>query len=78
MSVTRGNERDRQIHPAFGADVHVGRDWSGSMTEDACPCEKAPCGLVIWSRIEAECKDHALRFARPLRQVHTVDECGGM
>jgi len=66
------------VHPAFGADVHVGRSWKGTHLEDDCPCDKAPCGLVIWSRIQRDCGQHALRFMKTLRQIHSGDECVGV
>ncbi len=65
------------VHPAFGVDVHFGRSWSGSPLEDECPCEQAPCGLVTWSRIDADCPEHAAKAMKSIRQSHRVDECPG-
>ena len=65
------------VHPAFGKDIHVGRSWNDNFLERDCPCDKGPCGLVVWSGIRKDCDQHALRFSRTLRQVHNADECPG-
>lgn len=52
---------------------HYGRAWVGHEIEDACPCTKAPCGLVAQS--VPECTQH--RADKSTRQSHPADACPG-
>ena len=54
--------------------MHLGRSWPGmgNPLEQACPCEKAACGLAIPS---ADCPEHALSAAKSMRQGHSDDRC---
>ncbi|MFJ8992652.1 hypothetical protein ACIRQH_19925 [Streptomyces sp. NPDC102279] len=52
---------------------HFGRSWSGHDLEDACPCTKAPCGLV--AEVAAECTEH--NGTKSTRQSHPADACPG-
>lgn len=67
-----------KIHPYTGNDMHLGRSWGGSALEDDCPCLKAPCGLVLWSGIDRDCREHGEQFAKTMRQVHAEDNCAVM
>lgn len=57
---------------------HIGRAWSGpglmELAED-CTCEKAPCGLVIMTKMGADCPRHDI--TRTIRQSHTKEQCPG-
>ena len=55
--------------------MHVGRHWTGCDIEDRCPCDQAPCGLVISGRTDPTCIMHAA--GRSLRQGHPAGECPG-
>ncbi|GHA28841.1 hypothetical protein GCM10010372_30880 [Streptomyces tauricus] len=59
--------------PAIVSDHHYGRAWVGHEIEDACPCTKAPCGLV--SQSVPECAQH--RADKSTRQSHPADACPG-
>jgi hypothetical protein len=56
---------------------HVGRSFSGSTIEDACPCPQEPCGLIRMDRARAGCLQHALGRAKTMRQAHPGGECPG-
>jgi len=56
-----------------GVTHHYGRAWAGHEIEDACPCIKAPCGLV--ARSVPECTQH--RADKSTRQSHPADACPG-
>ncbi|MEV5368964.1 hypothetical protein AB0N12_06325 [Streptomyces albogriseolus] len=56
---------------------HIGRSFPG-MTADieaACPCPKAPCGLVIQDEVTEACGQHHWTAAKTMRQSHPADEC---
>jgi N-acetyl-anhydromuramyl-L-alanine amidase AmpD len=55
--------------------THVGRRWSGTRIEDACPCGKAPCGLVDMAQASDDCDQHPTRRAKTIRQVHDSEHC---
>lgn len=58
--------------------LHVGRSFTDHRLEDdpACPCPKAPCGLVILEQASRECPNgHHPDTARTLRQTHYAFEC---
>jgi hypothetical protein len=57
------------------AGDHLGRDFDGTRLEAACPCAKAPCGLVLAAAIRADCPDHAA--AQSMRQSHPAHNCPG-
>ncbi|MGW0869918.1 3'-5' exonuclease [Streptomyces sp. NPDC002740] len=57
-----------------GVTYHYGRAWVGHEIEDACPCIKAPCGLV--ARSVPECTQH--RGDKSTRQSHRADNCPGL
>lgn len=65
--------RDSPSTPVVTTNHHFGRAWSGHAIEDACPCTKAPCGLV--SEPSAECTQHT--GAKSTRQSHPADACPG-
>lgn len=52
--------------------VAVTRPGMFPMHEARCPCEKAPCGLVI-PRLEVPCGVH--NAAASLHQAHSSEEC---
>ncbi len=54
---------------------HIGRSWVGHELEDACPCGKAPCGLVDSNLIVDHCSQHAIDAAQTIRQNHGANEC---
>lgn len=54
---------------------HSGRAWSGHVTEDACPCEQAPCGLVVIGQLDGECTEHT--GFKTMRQSHRAEHCPG-
>jgi hypothetical protein len=58
---------------------HVGRSFPGSRNdiEAACPCPKAPCGLVIQEEITEACRQHHWSAAKTMRQSHPADACPG-
>lgn len=53
---------------------HVGRSFSGHPLEDDCPCEKAPCGLVVWGSNE-DCPQHGVKMGKTIRQGHFEADC---
>ncbi|MGW6009677.1 hypothetical protein [Streptomyces sp. NPDC055210] len=59
--------------PVGIGDHHYGRAWAGHEIEDACPCTKAPCGLVAQS--VPECTQHC--GDKSTRQSHPADACPG-
>ena len=55
---------------------HIGRSFQGTRLEDACPCEKAPCGLVTHEAAEkANCPEHRIDSAKTIRQAHLASKC---
>lgn len=58
--------------------AHVGRSFTGTMMEDACPCGQAPCGLVDTALIDVECIQHPVKEGRTLRQMHNAKDCPGV
>jgi hypothetical protein len=58
-------------------DMHIGRSWSGQEIEDECPCEQAPCGLVIIRRVTEECDQHHWSACKTVRQAHQSANCPG-
>lgn len=64
---------DGPSQPVMTGPHHFGRSWSGHDIEDACPCTKAPCGLV--SEPSAECTEHT--GTKSTRQSHPADACPG-
>lgn len=65
---------DADTGPALRND-HIGRSWTTRQIEDACPCEKALCGLVVENAVTEECREHHWSAARTMRQSHPADEC---
>ncbi|MFJ6073664.1 hypothetical protein ACIQFU_22955 [Streptomyces sp. NPDC093065] len=59
------------------AGHHIGRSFRGMATdiEAACPCPKAPCGLVIQDEVTEACDQHHWSSAKSMRQSHPADEC---
>ena len=57
------------------APEHIGRSWTGHHIEDACPCPKAPCGLVDAMTIDPDCNQHSMTAAKSIRQMHRADDC---
>lgn len=61
--------------------LHVGRSWEGTAIEDACPCPKAPCGLVDTSALPLPtCEQHNpvhAAAAKTMRQIHAAEMCPG-
>lgn len=55
--------------------MHIGRSWQGTRLEDACPCPKAPCGLVIAEEAVDECAEHPWHRLKTMRQGHADDRC---
>lgn len=55
--------------------LHIGRSWGGTDIEAACPCEKAPCGLVSTDNINPACTEHPAQHGKSLRQIHAGDKC---
>lgn len=56
-------------------DHHIGRSWTTHEIEDACPCAKAPCGLVVQREATEECREHHWSAAKSIRQSHSADRC---
>jgi hypothetical protein len=58
---------------------HVGRSFPGMRNdiEAACPCPKAPCGLVVQDEITEACGQHHWSAAKTMRQSHPADACPG-
>ncbi|MFJ9985347.1 hypothetical protein ACIQUD_15165 [Streptomyces globisporus] len=61
--------------PATGN--HIGRSFLGMAAdiEAACPCPKAPCGLVVQDEVTAACDQHHWSAAKTMRQSHPADQC---
>lgn len=59
------------------SQVHYGRSWAGTTLEDACPCGKAPCGLVDSDLVSETCPEHFVGATKTIRQLHYVDKCPG-
>jgi hypothetical protein len=57
------------------AGHHVGRSWTGTPLEDACPCPKQPCGLVRQGDAHPDCREHPIGRAKSMRQGHPADKC---
>ncbi|MFE6284385.1 hypothetical protein [Streptomyces sp. NPDC057877] len=64
---------DAPSQPVMTGHHHYGRAWVGHEIEDACPCIKAPCGLVAQS--VPECTQH--RADKSTRQSHPAASCPG-
>lgn len=60
------------------SEMHVGRSWAGHPLEDACPCPKAPCGLVIQGQALDACPEHAPGAFKTMRQGHPSEQCPGV
>jgi len=63
--------------------VHIGRSWEPDQhLEIACPCPKAPCGLVLMSGTNDPdiiyCEQHDPAEARTMRQIHNDTHCPSM
>jgi hypothetical protein len=59
--------------------MHIGRSWwPGKWIENACPCPKAPCGLVIGGQALEECLDHWWGATKSMREIHTDENCPGL
>ena len=56
---------------------HMGRSFVGHPLEDACPCPKAPCGLIISDQIDESCDQHPMRHGKTYRQGHRPEDCPG-
>lgn len=56
-------------------DSHVGRAWSGTDIEDACPCPQESCGLVRMGSAAPSCEQHQPN--KTIRQGHTDSKCPG-
>lgn len=65
--------------PSAASGNHVGRSFPGMANdiEAACPCPKAPCGLVIQDEITEACRQHHWSAAKTMRQSHPAAECPG-
>ncbi|MDX3343424.1 hypothetical protein PV409_36305 [Streptomyces sp. ME02-6979.5a] len=63
--------------PAAAAGNHVGRSFLGMAAdiEAACPCPKAPCGLVVQDEVTEACGQHHWSAAKTIRQSHPAAEC---
>ena len=59
------------------AGLHIGRSWTGHQIEDACPCPKAPCGLVVFDTVDPECTEHPMERHKSMRQSHPGEHCPG-
>ncbi len=59
---------------AHGA-AHISRAWGPDPFVDECPCEKAPCGLVVSSGVDPACPQHAIGASKTIRANHTVENC---
>lgn len=56
-------------------DSHVGRAWSGTDIEDACPCPQESCGLVRMGSADPSCEQHQPN--KTIRQGHAGSKCPG-
>lgn len=54
---------------------HFGRSFFGHALEDACPCPKAPCGLVGGDTEIVFCGEHSVAAMKTIRQSHDEFEC---
>ncbi|MEU4051311.1 hypothetical protein AB0F09_19190 [Streptomyces olivaceus] len=56
---------------------HIGRSFRGMAAdiEAACPCPKAPCGLVVEDGVTEACDQHHWSAAKTMRQSHPADQC---
>ncbi|WP_225637396.1 hypothetical protein [Streptomyces solaniscabiei] len=56
---------------------HIGRTFPGMSNdiEAACPCPKAPCGLVVQEQVSEACDQHHWSAAKTMRQSHPAQEC---
>jgi len=54
---------------------HIGRSFSGTVLEDACPCGQAECGLVC--ELDPDCDQHPFGSCKTIRQSHLAAECPG-
>ncbi|MFB8101324.1 hypothetical protein ACFC3O_00555 [Streptomyces sp. NPDC056007] len=63
--------------PTPAAGNHIGRSFPGMAAdiEAACPCPKAPCGLVVQDEVTAACGQHHWSAAKTMRQSHPAAEC---
>lgn len=58
-------------------ELHIGRSFVGHPLEDECPCQKAPCGLVVLSKVDPTCPEHRFMAAKTIRQTHQLAKCPG-
>ena len=57
-------------------EYHVGRSWwPHHSVEDACPCPKAACGLVVLSQAREDCPEHGFHKGKSLREIHPAHLC---
>jgi len=72
-------DQTKTNRPSAGAGNHIGRSFPGMANdiEAACPCPKAPCGLVIQDEITEACRQHHWSAAKTMRQSHPESECPG-
>ncbi|MEU8537117.1 hypothetical protein [Streptomyces parvulus] len=58
---------------------HIGRSFPGMSAdiEAACPCPKAPCGLVVQDEVTEACDQHHWTAAKSIRQSHPASSCPG-
>ncbi|MFC8282909.1 hypothetical protein [Streptomyces cyaneofuscatus] len=63
--------------PTPAAGNHIGRSFPGMAAdiEAACPCAKAPCGLVVQDEVTKACDQHHWSAAKTMRQSHPAAEC---
>ncbi|ONI48658.1 MULTISPECIES: hypothetical protein [unclassified Streptomyces] len=63
--------------PTPAAGNHIGRSFPGMAAdiEAACPCAKAPCGLLVQDEVTAACDQHHWSAAKTMRQSHPAAEC---
>lgn len=57
--------------------MHIGRSWTDTPLEDACPCVKAACGLVPRNQVSPECDQHPPTACKTIRQSHRAGDCPG-
>lgn len=77
---TETGETFAELFPPLPAlpDMHMGRSWSGSRLEDACPCPQEACGLISGRRASPDCDQHRLGSGKTMRQIHVEDKCPGV
>lgn len=55
-------------------DYHLASDPEAHADRD-CPCGRAECGLVRWSKVSTDCDWHTLEADQAIGRIHSASSC---